>query len=69
MLHKPSIQRIADGRALGDGLVRLFEQLVEEAREYGEDVMDLAVYYIDEGDDFIPGTYVPELHLTVRRVK
>ena len=69
MLHKPSVQRIADGRVLGSGLVKLFEQLVEEAIDYGEDVMDLAVYYIDEGDNFIPGTYVPELHLTVRRVK
>lgn len=67
-LHLPSLPRIEAGQIGGPQMVGLFEQLVEAAVEANEAVADLMVGYFDTADTFIPGTYVPELHLVVRRV-
>jgi hypothetical protein len=69
MLHTPSKSRIADGKASGKHLVELFEALARMAAELDESVYDCVVCYIDKSDEFKIGSYVPELHLVVRRVE
>jgi hypothetical protein len=49
-------------------MVALFETLAKEANELNQDNMVLAVQYIESGDEILPGTYIPELILVVRRV-
>ena len=65
-MHKPSEDRIHDptqGR-----LLKFFKDLVADAEELDLPMMDMVVTYFNEDDDFVPGSYVPELHLVVRRV-
>lgn len=64
MLHEPSKARLVPAEHLLDHFV----QLADEAKEMDVGCLDLIVTYIEESDDFVPGTYVPELHLVVRRV-
>jgi hypothetical protein len=68
LLHEPSIERVKAGTVKGVGLVHLFTDLIEDAEEAGEAAMDMVVTYIDPADEFVVGTWVPELHLIVRRV-
>jgi hypothetical protein len=68
LLHEPSIERIKAGTVKGIGLVHLFTELIEDAEESGHNGMDMLVTYIEPEDDFVVGTWVPELHLIVRRV-
>ena len=67
-LHKESIERVRAGKIGGDGMVKLFETLAADAELNGAPVMTLMVPYIDDGDEFVTGTFVPELHLIVRKV-
>jgi hypothetical protein len=72
LLFNPCAARIAGGKATGEHLVHLFESLATDAELQDESIADLAVYYLDSGDDFPPevvGKYVPELHLVVRRIE
>jgi len=66
-LHQPSEERVA-GAPGGDHLLGIFKQLVAEAEEMACPCLDLLVTYIEESDEFVDGTYVPELHLIVRKV-
>ncbi len=68
LLHEASVERIRAGRVGGDGLVKLFETLAADAEVSDSPVMTLMVPYIDDGDKFVVGQYVPELHLIVRKV-
>jgi len=68
MLHEPSITRIADGTISGEHVVQLFRDMAKEASEMGLEGSHVAVSYIEEDDDFIPGTYVPEIHLVLRMI-
>jgi hypothetical protein len=52
----------------GVGLVHLFTDLIEDAEEAGLNGIDMVVTYIDPEDEFVVGTWVPELHLIVRKV-
>ena len=69
LLHAPSIKRILEGKACGEHMVKLYETLAAEAALLEEGSIDMAVIYIDEDDEFEIGTYVPELHLTLRKVE
>jgi len=69
LLHAPSIARIAAGKAGGDQLVTLFEMLACDAKLSHSPSLTLMVPYIDDGDEFVVGTYVPELHLVIRKVE
>lgn len=61
--------RIANGKASGEHLVKLFETLAAEAETTDEAAIDLVVSYLEPDDDFPIGKYVPELHLVVRRIE
>lgn len=69
MLHKPSKIRIADGEFSGDNIVHLLESMASEAHDAGQEGSHVAITYIEEDDDFVPGTFVPEIHLVLRRVE
>lgn len=68
LIHQPAIQRVLDGGTGGDGMLALFEACIADAEIEGRDTAQILVTYLDEGDEFVPGTYVPELWLVVRKV-
>ncbi len=68
-MHEPSKKRmVPEGVDYARHLLTHFENLVEDAKQMDLGCLDLVVTYIDEDDDFVPGTYVPELHLVIRKV-
>jgi len=67
LLHEPSIDRL-QGRTTGPHIKALFERLAEDAEGTDCPCLDLIISYIDEDDEFVNGTYAPEMHLIVRRV-
>lgn len=69
MLHEPSKNRIAEGTISGDNVVELLQSMAEEASEGGLESSHVAITYIEEDDEFVPGTFVPEIHLVLRRVE
>jgi hypothetical protein len=68
LLHQPAIERVKDGRAEGDGLLAIMEALAQDSENDGLEVGQLVVGYVDNGDVFEEGTYVPELWIVVRKV-
>jgi hypothetical protein len=72
LLFEACIERIANGKASGEHLVKLFEILASDAKNLDETALSLAVCYLDPDDDYpveVVGQYVPELHLVVRRIE
>ena len=67
MLHEPSKPRLQGGTT-GPQLLELFERLVIDAREMDCPCLDLVITYIEEDDKFVEGTFVPDLHLIMRKV-
>lgn len=68
-MHKPSLDRVKEGGVSGEGLLNLFKDLISDAKVLKQETMCLTVWFGDEKDKFEPGTYVPELHLIVRKVE
>lgn len=67
-LHEPAKKRIAEGTISGENVVELLEDMAREAGEAGLEGHHVAVCYIEESDEFVPGTYVPEIHLVLRLI-
>lgn len=67
MIHEPSVGRIKDNEC-GSGLLDIFNSLTAEAEESGEELVSMMVDFIEAEDDFVEGTYVPELWFLVRKV-
>jgi hypothetical protein len=66
-LHKPAIERVeADIAPKGHRAV--FEALIAEAEEFGNEVGQVCMPYIAEGDEYEEGTWIPELWFVVRKV-
>lgn len=68
MLHEPSIDRLKETDIPGANVLGLFQELAADAAELDQESLDLIVGFMDESDEFLPGTYVPEIHFIVRRV-
>lgn len=66
LIHTPD--KILEGGADGTGLLAIFEQMADEAKERGEHTDHLVVSFMQKGDDFKVGTWVAELHLVVTEV-
>jgi len=66
MIHKPAIPRI-EGLSCENNL-EVFTALAEEAKGDGNEVGQVCIPLVDEGDEFVVGTWVPELWLVVREV-
>lgn len=60
--------RIQGGRLGGDGMIQIFETLAADAELNQVPVMTLMVPYVEDGDTYETGKYIPELQLVVRRV-
>ena len=67
MIHKPSVERVKTP-ASGLGFFCIFQAMVEEAEEEGRDIAQVCMPYVEEDDEFVEGTWVPELWLVVRKV-
>jgi len=63
MLHEPAIKRIDN-----EANRIIFDALIEESEEFGNEVGQVCIPLIEEGDEFVEGTWVPELWLVVRKV-
>jgi hypothetical protein len=66
-LHAASLPRIAE-QADGVGTKLILEALIDDAEELGNDVGQVCIPFIEEDDKFVPGTWVPEFWLVVRKV-
>jgi len=67
MIHEPAIDRVK-AEVDPEGFHQLFLALCEEAEAEGNDVGQCCVPFIEEGDDFKVGTWVPEIWFVVRKV-
>ncbi len=64
-LHTPSLKRIVDRP---DANLTIFNALVADAEDFDNEVGQVCIPLIEEGDEFVEGTWVPELWLVVRKV-
>jgi hypothetical protein len=68
MLHEQSKQRIKENGINGESLANVLEEMANEASENDIPALDTIVIFLEDGDEFTVGSYVPEIHLIVRRV-
>jgi hypothetical protein len=68
MIHKEAIERIKTIDVPAEGWLNVFQHLIADAIDSQQDALDLCISFVEEGDEFVVGTYVPEIHLIVRRV-
>ncbi len=64
-LHTPSLKRIEGSP---DANLAIFNALVADAEDFNNEVGQVCIPFIEEGDKFVEGTWVPELWLVVRKV-
>ena len=67
MIHEPSVERVKTSVDAG-GFLHIFQAMVEEAEEENRDIAQVCMPYVEEDDEFVEGTWVPELWLVVRKV-
>jgi len=67
MIHEPSVERVKT-LVSGEGFLSIFQAMVAEAEEEGRDIAQVCMPYIEDDDEFVEGTWVPELWLVVRKV-
>lgn len=68
MLHKPAIDQIKNFSPSSDELLELFQRMVDNAVENNQDELSIFTQFYSELDAFENGTYVPEIHLVIRKV-
>ena len=68
MLHNSAIERVKSTMIPGENILGLFQELASDAAELDQESMDLIVGFMEDTDEFVPGTYVPEIHFIVRRI-
>lgn len=66
MLHPPSKKRLEESPISGKALAELLEDVSNN--HDGEESIHYAVHYVEEGDEYNVGEYVPEIHIVLRRV-
>lgn len=68
-LHEPAKQRLLDS-VVYDGIIltEVFDSLLEKASENKPDTAQYTHMFIDENDEFVEGTYVPEIWFVLRKV-
>ena len=68
-LHEPAKQRLVDS-VVYDGVIltEVFDSLLEKASENKPDTAQYVHMFIDENDEFVEGTYVPEIWFVLRKV-
>ena len=66
-IHKPALERI-EKEPDAEGMKQIFSEMIAEAEEFGNDVQQTCMPFIDEGDEFEVGTWIPEFWFVVRKV-
>lgn len=66
-IHKPALERL-EKEPDAEGMKRIFSAMIAEAEELDNEVQQTCMPYIDEGDEFVEGTWVPEMWWVVRKV-
>jgi hypothetical protein len=66
-IHRPAVERIK-AQVDPEGFMSLFQAIADDAEEAGTNVGQVCMPYIDESDEFVEGTWVPELWLVARKV-
>lgn len=66
-LHEPSLKRIEEAVS-SEANMMIFSALVDDAEEFGNEVGQVCIPLIEEGDEFVEGTWVPELWMVVRKI-
>jgi hypothetical protein len=64
-LHTPALKRIEDNP---DANLAIFNALVADAEDFDNEVGQVCIPFIEASDEFVEGTWVPELWLVVRKV-
>lgn len=67
MIHEPSVERIRASEC-GEGTLNIFKSLIEDVKENGEESAAMLVDFMEPEDEFVEGTYVPEIWFVVRKV-
>jgi len=67
-LHKPGIGRILVSRITGAELLDTFQQLVAQCELEGTAGIGIVNEFVEEGDKFEVGSYVPSVHIVVQKV-
>jgi len=67
VIHKPSVERVTKS-VDPEGFLSIFQAMAEEAEELDRDINQVCMPYIEDSDEFVEGTWVPELWLVVRKV-
>ena len=65
--HKPSISRLEESID-PEGFKEIYKALIEDAEESEAEVSQVCMPYIEDGDEFEEGTWVPEMWFVVRKV-
>jgi len=66
-IHAPALPRIAE-QPDSNGLFAVFESLIEESEALGLEVGQVCMPFIEDGDEFTEGEWIPEFWFVVRKV-
>lgn len=66
-IHKPALPRL-EKEPDGEGMKRIFNEMIEEAEEEGRTVGQVCMPFIESDDEFTEGEWVPEFWFVVRKV-
>jgi len=67
-IHKPAIERLKASGTDGEGLMQIMDEMIRMSEEFEQADMTTLVSYIEAEDEFVEGTWVPELWIVVRKV-
>jgi hypothetical protein len=68
-LHQPSRERLLKSVLVeGEKLIEIFETLIADATLNEEHSTAVVIHWLDTDDEFVAGTYIPEIHFVIRRV-
>ena len=68
LIHKPAHERVLEKGLDGPTLLDLMECMALESEAFNNEAGQLLVGYIEDEDEFKPGTYVPEIWIVLRKV-
>lgn len=67
-IHAPALPRIAE-QPDGEGIRLILEALIDEAEEEGRACGQVCVPFVEDADEFVAGTWVPEFWIVARKIE
>lgn len=68
MIHKESVPRLQELSISGQDFLDVFHGLIADAEAAGQNGAGVTFEFIEAGDDFVVGSYVPQIILVVNKV-